>query len=95
MLHHSSGPEGSSHSPFSRLTPSHHVPIAFIVTVLQPKEISSQPYQMAKKDGNGAACCKEDTATEDKGLECDRAQTEDEDEDVDTLTTHTVQETAL
>lgn len=48
---------------------------------------------MAKKDGNGAACCKEDTATEDKELESDRAQTEDE--DMDTPTAHTVQETAL
>ncbi|XP_017157838.1 solute carrier family 5 member 6a isoform X2 [Poecilia reticulata] len=60
---------------------------------LKPKETSSQPYQVAKKDGNGAACCKEDTATGDKELESDRAQTEDE--DMDTLTTHTVQETAL
>ncbi|XP_032441969.1 solute carrier family 5 member 6a isoform X1 [Xiphophorus hellerii] len=60
---------------------------------LKPAEISSQPYQMAKKDGNGAACCKEDTATEDKELESDRAQTEDE--DMDTPTAHRVQETAL
>uniref|UniRef100_A0A3P9Q786 Solute carrier family 5 member 6a n=1 Tax=Poecilia reticulata TaxID=8081 RepID=A0A3P9Q786_POERE len=82
-----------AHTPFSLLTPSHYGSMAFIITVLQPKETSSQPYQVAKKDGNGAACCKEDTATGDKELESDRAQTEDE--DMDTLTTHTVQETAL
>uniref|UniRef100_A0A3Q1H4W5 Sodium-dependent multivitamin transporter n=1 Tax=Acanthochromis polyacanthus TaxID=80966 RepID=A0A3Q1H4W5_9TELE len=69
--------------------------------VNQPKEISSQPYQMAKKDSNGAAYCKEDTVTEDKEAESDKAQTEDEDMETRTaqpscqLTAHTVQETAL
>ncbi|KAE8287181.1 Sodium-dependent multivitamin transporter [Larimichthys crocea] len=67
----------------------------------KPKEISTQPYQMAKKDSNGAAYCKEDTVTEDKETESDRAQTEDEDLETSIvlpsckLTNHTVQETAL
>lgn len=56
---------------------------------------------MAKKDSNGAAYCKEDTVTEDKETESDRAQTEDEDLETSIvlpsckLTNHTVQETAL
>ncbi|TKS75657.1 Sodium-dependent multivitamin transporter [Collichthys lucidus] len=68
---------------------------------IMSKEISTQPYQMAKKDSNGAAYCKEDTVTEDKETESDRAQTEDEDLETSIvlpscqLTNHTVQETAL
>lgn len=56
---------------------------------------------MAKKDGNGAALCKEDTVTEDKELESDRAQTEDEDLEARValplcqLRGHTVEETAF
>ena len=67
----------------------------------QPKEIGTQPYQMAKKESNGAAYSKEDTATEDKETESDRAQTEDEDLETRTappscrLAAHTDQETAL
>ncbi|XP_056261316.1 solute carrier family 5 member 6a [Seriola aureovittata] len=67
----------------------------------KPKEISTQPYQMAKKDSNGAAHCKDDTVTEDKETESDRAQTEEEDLEARIvrpscqLTAHTVQETAL
>uniref|UniRef100_A0A3P8S2C4 Sodium-dependent multivitamin transporter n=1 Tax=Amphiprion percula TaxID=161767 RepID=A0A3P8S2C4_AMPPE len=69
--------------------------------VNQPTEISSQPYKMAKKDRNGEAYCKEDTVTEDKEAESDKAQTEDEDMETRIaqpscqLATHTVQETAL
>ncbi|KAM7367604.1 hypothetical protein PAMP_013890 [Pampus punctatissimus] len=67
----------------------------------KPKETNKQPYQMAKKDLNGATYSKEDTVTEDKEAESDRAQT---DEDVAgtrviqplcKLTAHTVEETAL
>ncbi|XP_039638380.1 solute carrier family 5 member 6a isoform X2 [Perca fluviatilis] len=67
----------------------------------KPKESHAQPYQMAKKDGNGAAYCKEDTVTEDKETESDRAQTEDEDLETRMalptcqLAAHTLQETAL
>ncbi|XP_029282085.1 sodium-dependent multivitamin transporter-like [Cottoperca gobio] len=67
----------------------------------KPKEIDTQPYQMAKIDGNGAAYCKEDTVTEDKETESDRAQTEEKDLETRIarpscqLTAHTVQETAL
>ncbi|XP_031732938.1 solute carrier family 5 member 6a [Anarrhichthys ocellatus] len=69
-------------------------------TPQKTKEI--QPYQMAKKDGNGAALCKEDTVTEDKEMESDRAQTEEED-DLETraalpscqLAGHTVEETVF
>ncbi|TNN42027.1 Sodium-dependent multivitamin transporter [Liparis tanakae] len=70
-------------------------------TPQKSKEIDAQPYQMAKKDGNGAALCKEDTVTEDKELESDRAQTEDEDLEVRVtlpscqLTGHKVEETAF
>ncbi|XP_074472687.1 sodium-dependent multivitamin transporter-like [Sebastes fasciatus] len=69
--------------------------------VQKPKEINAQPYQMAKRDGNGAAYCKEDTVTEDKEAESDQAQTEDEDLEARIalpacqLAAHTVQETAL
>lgn len=71
------------------------------VLVDQPKEINTQPYQMAKKDSNGAAYCKEDMVTEDKETESDRAQTEEEDLEARIalpscqLTAPTVQETAL
>ncbi|TDH00029.1 hypothetical protein EPR50_G00183110 [Perca flavescens] len=67
----------------------------------KPKESHAQPYQMAKKDSNGAAYCKEDTVTEDKETESDRAQTEDEDLETRMalptcqLAAHTLQETAL
>ncbi|XP_056283743.1 solute carrier family 5 member 6a [Pseudoliparis swirei] len=70
-------------------------------TPQKSKEIDAQPYQMAKKDGNGAALCKEDTVTEDKELESDRAQTEDEDLEARValplcqLRGHTVEETAF
>ncbi|KAM8726653.1 solute carrier family 5 member 6a isoform 1-T3 [Acanthopagrus schlegelii] len=65
----------------------------------KPKE-NTQPYQMATKDSNGAALCKEDTVTEDKEMESDRALTEDEDLEARVvpsyqLTAHTVQETAM
>lgn len=81
-------------------------PLLFIITwalniilVDQPKE-NTQPYQMATKDSNGAALCKEDTVTEDKEMESDRALTEDEDLEARVvpsyqLTAHTVQETAM
>ncbi|KAI4788888.1 hypothetical protein KUCAC02_035571, partial [Chaenocephalus aceratus] len=65
------------------------------------KETQTLPYQRAKKDGNKAAQCKEDTVTEDKETESDRAQTEQEDLEIRMalpscqLTTHMVQETAL
>ncbi|XP_047244172.1 solute carrier family 5 member 6a isoform X2 [Girardinichthys multiradiatus] len=68
---------------------------------LKPKEINTLPYQMAKKDSNGTAYCKEDTVTEDKEMERDQAQTEDKDLDTQRaqpscpLTDYTVQETAL
>ncbi|KAL7388013.1 hypothetical protein ABVT39_005420 [Epinephelus coioides] len=67
----------------------------------KPKEILAQPYLMAKKDSNGTAYCKEDTVTEDKEAESDRAETEEEDLETRIalpscqLTAHTVQETAL
>ncbi|XP_019947487.2 solute carrier family 5 member 6a [Paralichthys olivaceus] len=62
----------------------------------KPKEISPQPYHMAKKSSNGAAHCKEDSVTEDK-------ETESHDEDLEIKislsssppTAHTVQETSL
>lgn len=63
--------------------------------------MDTQPYQMAKKDRNGAAHSKEDTVTEDKETESDRAQIEEEDLETRIalpscqLTAHTVQETAL
>lgn len=65
----------------------------------KPKE-NTQPYQMATKDSNGAAFCKEDTVTEDKEMESDRALTEDEDLEARVvpscqLRAHTVQETAM
>lgn len=55
---------------------------------------------MATKDSNGAAFCKEDTVTEDKEMESDRALTEDEDLEARVvpscqLRAHTVQETAM
>lgn len=65
------------------------------------KETKTLPYQRAKKDGNKAAQCKEDTVTEDKETESDRAQTEQEDLEIRMalpscqLTTNMVQETAL
>ncbi|XP_071387618.1 solute carrier family 5 member 6a [Centroberyx affinis] len=66
------------------------------------KAISTQPYQMAKKESNGAAYPKEEAITEDKETEeSDRAKTEEGDEETGTpmpscqLTAHTVQETAL
>ncbi|KAG7244221.1 hypothetical protein INR49_004294 [Caranx melampygus] len=65
----------------------------------KPKEISTQPYQMAKKDSNGAAHCKD--STEDKETESDHAQTEEDDLETRIalpsckLTAHTVQETAF
>ncbi len=73
---------------------------SLFVLVDQPREINTQPYQMAKKDSNGAAYCKEDTVTEDKETESDRAQTEEEDLERVTLPScqlmaHSVQETAL
>ncbi|XP_069564686.1 solute carrier family 5 member 6a [Brachyistius frenatus] len=67
----------------------------------KPKEISTQPYQMAKKESNGVAYCKEDTVTEDKETESIRAQTEEDDSDTRIAlsskppTAHAVQETAL
>lgn len=65
---------------------------------LKPKEINTQPYQMAKKDSNGSAPC-----TDGKETESNTAPTEGEEEDLETrvtlpsckLTAHTVQETAL
>lgn len=73
------------------------------ITPLAPKqkEIGTQPYQKAKKDSNGGTYCKEDTVTEEKEAESDRAMTEDEDTETRItvpscqLTSHTVQETAL
>lgn len=56
---------------------------------------------MAQKDRNGEAYSKEDTVTEEKEMESDRAQTEEEDSEDSRarpscrLTAHTVQETAL
>ncbi|XP_060947200.1 sodium-dependent multivitamin transporter-like [Limanda limanda] len=67
----------------------------------KPKEISTQPYLMAKKDSNGAAHCKEDSAAEDKETDSDRTQTQDEDLAIKIAlsssppTTQTVQETSL
>ncbi|XP_068198422.1 solute carrier family 5 member 6a [Antennarius striatus] len=67
----------------------------------KPKEINRQPYQMAKKDSNGAPYCKEDAVTEDKEMESDEAQSEDDRLKTRVvlpkcqLTAHTVQETAL
>lgn len=67
----------------------------------QSKDTTAQPYQMARKDGNGAALCKEDTVTEDKEMESDRAQTEEEDVEPRTprpsckLTGQTVEETVF
>lgn len=65
----------------------------FCTLAEQHKETNTPPYQMAKKDNNGAACCKEDMVIEEKETESDKAQTEDE--DVDTRMVHTVQETAF
>ncbi|XP_068432913.1 solute carrier family 5 member 6a [Clinocottus analis] len=70
-------------------------------TPRKAKDADAPPYQMATKDGNGAALCKEDTVTEDKEQESDRAQTEDEDQEVRVappscpLRGHTVDETAF
>lgn len=59
---------------------------------------------MAQKDRNGEAYSKEDTVTEEKEMESDRAQTEEEDSEdsrawpscrLTAHTVHTVQETAL
>lgn len=68
----------------------------------QPTQSKTQPYQMAQKDRNGEAYSKEDTVTEEKEMESDRAQTEEDDDSEDSrawpscrLTAHTVQETAL
>uniref|UniRef100_UPI003AB0A227 solute carrier family 5 member 6a n=1 Tax=Centroberyx gerrardi TaxID=166262 RepID=UPI003AB0A227 len=68
----------------------------------KPKAINTQPYQIAKKESNGAAYPKEEAITEDKETEeSDRAKTEEGDEETGTplpscqLTGHTVQETAL
>ncbi|KAF0023089.1 hypothetical protein F2P81_023719 [Scophthalmus maximus] len=69
----------------------------------KPKEISAQPYQMAKKDGNGAAHCKDDSADEHRDAESDGAQTRDEGSERKISlcassrqpTAHTVQETSL
>ncbi|XP_071755325.2 solute carrier family 5 member 6a [Centroberyx gerrardi] len=68
----------------------------------KPKAINTQPYQIAKKESNGAAYPKEEVITEDKETEeSDRAKTEEGDEETGTplpscqLTGHTVQETAL
>ena len=74
---------------------------SFFTLADQPKQINTQPYQMAKKEGNGTAYCKEDMVTEFKEAESDRAETEDEDLDTKIalpscqLTATTVQETAL
>lgn len=73
------------------------------VLVQQPKDTSTQPYQMAKKEGNGTAYCKEDTVTEEKEAASEKAQTTEEEDEAETrviqpscqLTSHTVQETAL
>ncbi|KAK5853444.1 hypothetical protein PBY51_007227 [Eleginops maclovinus] len=65
------------------------------------KETKTLPYQRARKESNKAAQSKEDTVTEDKETESDRAQTEEEDLETRMalpschLTTHMVQETAL
>ncbi|KAM9703444.1 solute carrier family 5 member 6a isoform 1-T2 [Menidia menidia] len=67
----------------------------------RPKEINTQPYKMATKEGNGANYCKEETATELKDSESSRAEMEDEDLGTKItlptcqLTATTVQETAL
>lgn len=71
------------------------------ILVKQPREIDTQPYQMAKKEHNGAAYCKEDVVTEDKETQSDRALTEEDCLETRTdlpscqLTAHMVQETAL
>lgn len=71
-----------------------------IIHVDQSKEIDTQPYQMAKKEGTEAAHCKEDTVTEDKKPESDR-QAEEEDMEARIvlpscqLMAHSVHETAL
>ena len=73
----------------------------FLICVDQPKEISTQPYLMAKKDSNGAAHCKDDSAAEDKETDSDRTQTQDEDLGIKIAlsssapTTQIVQETSL
>ncbi|XP_034435521.1 solute carrier family 5 member 6a [Hippoglossus hippoglossus] len=67
----------------------------------KPKEISTQPYLMAKKDSNGAAHCKDDSVAEDKETEGDRTRTQDGDLGIKIAlsssppTTQTVQETSL
>ncbi|XP_005931152.1 solute carrier family 5 member 6a [Haplochromis burtoni] len=70
----------------------------------KPTQIKTQPYQMAQKDRNGEAYSKEDTVTEEKEMESDRAQTEEDDSEdsrawpscrLTAHTVHTVQETAL
>lgn len=70
----------------------------------QPTQSKTQPYQMAQKDRNGEAYSKEDTVTEEKEMESDRAQTEEDNSEdsrawpscrLTAHTVHTVQETAL
>uniref|UniRef100_A0A667YCE5 Solute carrier family 5 member 6a n=1 Tax=Myripristis murdjan TaxID=586833 RepID=A0A667YCE5_9TELE len=68
----------------------------------KPKAINTQPYQMAKKERNGAAYPKEEMIIEEKEREeSQREKTEEGDEETGTavpscqLTAHTVQETAL
>lgn len=68
----------------------------------KPKAINTQPYQMAKKESNGAAYPKEEVVTEEKETdESQIAKPEGGDEETGTalpscrLTAHTVQETAL
>ncbi|KAL6096237.1 slc5a6 [Pungitius sinensis] len=67
----------------------------------ESKDIPAQTYRMARKDINGAALCKEDTVTEDKEMESDRAQTEEDDVESRTplpsckLTGQTVEETVF
>ncbi|XP_062415480.1 solute carrier family 5 member 6a isoform X2 [Pungitius pungitius] len=66
-----------------------------------PLSTPPETYRMAKKDINGTALCKEDTVTEDKEMESDRAQTEEDDVESRTplpsckLTGQTVEETVF
>ncbi|KAF7654472.1 hypothetical protein LDENG_00069020 [Lucifuga dentata] len=53
----------------------------------RPKPVNTQPYQMAKKESNGAAYSKEEMVTEDKEAESERAQTEEEDEETESSLT--------
>ncbi|XP_076016317.1 sodium-dependent multivitamin transporter-like isoform X2 [Genypterus blacodes] len=68
----------------------------------KPNPVDTQLYQKAQKDSNGVPFCKEDTVTEDKEAESEKAQTEEEDDEEagcplpsHLLKGHTVQETAL